>query len=741
MAGLRLRQLGAIYFVAPTRASLRRIFNDFHKRRSIRMYSEAWLFFTRAAPEPLFKLVQEEIDRNEGFRNAVMLCRELNLEYVPVERQVFSLDMPEYFFQTYRHRNIDEIVGVEDHYDRIVERLFHLCISLGEFPEIAYFDMEPTASPGQQHLNDWLRVSQQLQTDVSKVAAELRDKLSHFNQAEKAAKLNAEMRSVFRDSFGVKKVLKGSEASSLLVLMDRSVDPVAPLLHDLFYEALVHDVVPVTSFGEVEFSYTNEKGQSMHKSVPLADPADSIWAHCKYMHLADFLNEINRSWSEFQLEFSEFFPGSSDRANPSNIKARLERMTEFSEKHAQFSKHIDLQSKLTQALEERALQRVCEMEMLMIFGRDVWDKAVAPSEILSGISNLLREAALRDEDKMRLLLIYYISVGSSAVDEDTPEASLRSDFHGLKSQAFAQGVPAQFTSIMQHLENHGLLTHLDTCVRRSGQGEKKNVTYGYGKCRRRYTTEPSGDEFNPQRSKSRPGLLERLAGHKGEVEISLRDTLSRFEPTMYWLLKDLAKGERNPNASYWCGLTKEAGAPATRDFCIDQLEWLGHEKAKQRTHSHRRASKVGAQRTIIICILGGVTHAEIRAAASLERRTGCKVLIGGTEVLSPQTYLQRMSMQGAWTQVIDDPEPPKYNPKEDIAAAAAAAAEGQPVGCVESCLDGLLSRLPVSIKRAMCCDNEASISRPMNATNTPFSQHQQCDDANPRDETILPSNP
>ena len=48
---------------------------------------------------------------------------------------------------------------------------------------------------------------------------------------------------------------------------------------------------------------------------------------------------------------------------------------------------------------------------------------------------------------------------------------------------------------------------------------------------------------------------------------------------------------------------------------------------------------------IIICVLGGVTYAEIREAAEIERRTGCTVLIGGSEVLTPKTYLERLSMQ------------------------------------------------------------------------------------------------
>ena len=56
-------------------------------------------------------------------------------------------------------------------------------------------------------------------------------------------------------------------------------------------------------------------------------------------------------------------------------------------------------------------------------------------------------------------------------------------------------------------------------------------------------------------------------------------------------------------------------------------------------------SKNKGARTIIICVLGGVTYAEIHHAAEIERRTGCPVLIGGSEVLTPSAYLERLSMQ------------------------------------------------------------------------------------------------
>lgn len=722
-------QLGAIYFVAPTQASVRRIVNDFHKKRSIKMYSEAWLFFTRAIPDFLFEQIQLEMRLNEGFRNAVVLCREINLEFSPLGRNLFSLDMPEYFFQTYRPRHHGEVIGESENYDRVVERLFHLCINIGETPDIAFFDMEPApkAAPQSGYTSDWMRVSMQVQTDLSKIAMLLRERLRMFSMQDTSEAFSSQMRSVFRDNFGGQKSAKNGPPrnSALLVLMDRSVDPVGPLLHDLCYESLVHDTVSLTEYGDLELAYQNAQGEKQVTHTPLADPDDPIWARCKHMHLADFLTYINKAFSDFKYDFPEFFP--SEGATP-DLKARMARMTEFAAKNAQFSKHLHLHKLLTSAFNDRHMREMCELEMLMTSGRDIWDETVDPQDVLASVSGLLGNVNLGDQDKMRLLMVYYIALGSAASESDDNGAAAAGargvEFQGLRQQAFPQGVPSKYAAVIKQLESHNVQIHLDMKVQKTGQGAKKRVSYGYGKARRRYTTEPGGDEYNPRRppkpgvgpggvgTSPKRGLLDRLGeklGGGADAEISDRDSLSRFQSTLYWLMKDLAKGKANPHLNYWCGLNEDESTPC-RDYVLEKrLEWLSHDKAQQQIGGRRRATAVDKQRTIIICVLGGVSYGEVRAAAEIERRTGCTVLIGGTEVLTPAAYLDRMSMQGTWTAIPRDPEPPKYDPKLDVAAAAAAAAEGHPTGCI----DKLMDRFPDWIMRTLCCDDTVEVSRPI----------------------------
>jgi len=445
------------------------------------------------------------------------------------------------------------------------------------------------------------------------------------------------------------------------------------------------------------------------------------------MHLADFLTYINGAFNDFKEEFSEFFPSAGGAETAPDLKARMERMTEYAEKNAQFSKHLHLHKLLTAAFNDRHMREVCELEMLMTSGRDIWDESVEAQDVLASVSGLLGNVNLGDEDKMRLLLIYYVALGSAASesDDNVGAGAKGIEFQGLRQQAFPQGVPSKYAAVLKQLESHNVQIHLDMRVQKTGTGQKSKVSYGYGKSRRRYTTEPNGDEYNPQQPPKpavgaagtpKRGLLDRL-GEKlvggPDVEISDRDSLSRFEPTLYWLIKDLAKGRDNPHQSYWCGLDADEGTPC-RDYALKRkLEWLTHSKAQQQTAGRRRAGAVDKQRTVIICVLGGVSYGEVRAAAEIERRTGCRVLIGGTEVLTPSTFLDRMSMEGDWTTIPHDPEPPKYDPKHDAAAAAAAAAEGQPTGFIDTVVEKLMSKVPSSVMRTLCCEDDEEVSRPV----------------------------
>ena len=68
----------------------------------------------------------------------------------------------------------------------------------------------------------------------------------------------------------------------LLVLLDRSVDPAGPLVHDMSYEGLCHDLLDTDPHGAIKVPVEASAG----KTLDTTDPADEIWATLRETHFA-----------------------------------------------------------------------------------------------------------------------------------------------------------------------------------------------------------------------------------------------------------------------------------------------------------------------------------------------------------------------------------------------------------------------------------------------------------------------
>ena len=79
--------LEAIYFIAPTDNSVQGIIDDFKDANNPR-YTSAHIFFTETCPEKLFNRIANA--NNLGRR--IKTLKEINIAYLPVEMQGFSLD-------------------------------------------------------------------------------------------------------------------------------------------------------------------------------------------------------------------------------------------------------------------------------------------------------------------------------------------------------------------------------------------------------------------------------------------------------------------------------------------------------------------------------------------------------------------------------------------------------------------------------------------------------------------------
>jgi syntaxin-binding protein 1 len=165
--------MGAIYFIGPTQSSIDRLLFDFREDGEP-MYSEAWVYCTGLIPDNEFQKLKQAGSR---LKRALRCCRDLLVEFTPLPTlggRAFTLGVPELTRDMYSASDERESLETPAQ-DRAVERLFQLCISLGESPEVAYFDLDQGSRS--RRANDELLTS----TDVAQVAMKLHQKLKDFS--------------------------------------------------------------------------------------------------------------------------------------------------------------------------------------------------------------------------------------------------------------------------------------------------------------------------------------------------------------------------------------------------------------------------------------------------------------------------------------------------------------------------------------------------------------------------------
>lgn len=121
-----LPQLEAIYIIQPIRESLNHFIEDFDSNNI--KYRGAHLFFTEACNNELFNLLSKS-----KAAKYVKTLKEINVAFLPYERQVFSLDSKD-AFRIFYGKDPNRSAYLE----RIAEQIATLCATLGEYPAIRY---------------------------------------------------------------------------------------------------------------------------------------------------------------------------------------------------------------------------------------------------------------------------------------------------------------------------------------------------------------------------------------------------------------------------------------------------------------------------------------------------------------------------------------------------------------------------------------------------------------------------
>lgn len=532
--------MAAVYIVRATKENVEIVGKDFTpptkklvSGRTGPMYGEAHLLFTTALPASLMNTLAQT-----AAAPYVSTLQELYLDFISPESRCFHLGRGvEHFSQLFAPMIPDgpEPPPLAMELDHMAAQIAAACVTMGELPRIRY------RKSVQDHRS--ARLAVRVQQKLEEFASKLEMKPSH---------------------------------SSTLIITDRTVDMVAPFLHEFTVQAMATDLVGLGSDG-THYEYTFSSPAGPQKKTISLDERDQLWLILWHAHIADCSNLIIERFNKFLTENkaavkSRTSASGNDVTSLAELKDTMSALGEFQEMKSEFALHLSLAQDCLAASDRKQLVDVAGIEQSMATGLDAEGDAV--KDVWNDLAQVLSRPNLESADRARLLALYLLTNPTKLADTER--------------QALVE---------LARLDSNDV-TMLRKLVNLVGDSN--------------YRQRPSGRG----RGNKRKSCLD---------EASTYD-VSRFHPALEVIMEDAAFEELDQNE--FPSLKADAGPVSAGRAGATSL------RAKSASAT---SSTTGGP--IFCYVIGGATYSEIRSAYSLSTSMKRDFYVGGDSIITPSVFM------------------------------------------------------------------------------------------------------
>lgn len=366
-----MKHLKAVVFIRPTKENCEHL----KKELKIPKYGTYHIYFSNIISKSLIKQLAESDDQE-----VVREVQEFYADYLAVSPHIFTLNI----VGCSKGKNWDY-----EKQERVTEGVLSLLLSLRKKPMIRY-----------QHSSTMCKgLAESLMQKMYQESG-----LFEFQQ---------------------------SEISPLLLILDRTDDPVTPLMNQWTYQAMVHELLGIRN-NRIDLSSVPGIPREL-REVVLSAEHDDVYRKNMYLNFGEIGSNIKSLMDEFQKSAKS----NQKLESISDMKAFVENYPQFRKLSGTVSKHVTVVSELSRLVGEHCLLEVSELE------QDISARSDHTLHLQS-VRNLLSNPKVRSIDAARLVLLYILRY----------ERNASSDIKGLRNMLQSRGADDVLIKLVYNIVNY-----------------------------------------------------------------------------------------------------------------------------------------------------------------------------------------------------------------------------------------------------------------------------------------------
>ena len=294
----------AIYFITPTESSIDALINDYANPKEP-MYGNIHLFFSNHVDNNLL----EKMSKQRSLCERVATFKEINIDFLTSDANIFHFDMPDALPTLFSRPDLSPSKIMEE---KIAYKLSTVVPTLFDYEKFHIVYNKNAANPV-----------------AEKVAKVLKERVNRFIEIKKKQEEDPN---------------DEPPAPIKIVILDRSFDPLTPVLHDYHYQSMLYELMDAKGdVVEYEDDDDNNKDQKTKKQAVLGED-DDLWSKYKYQFIGEAMSNISREFESFVAQnksqgMSKMDSGQLDLQQMSDI---IKKMPQYQALMTKYTLHMTL---------------------------------------------------------------------------------------------------------------------------------------------------------------------------------------------------------------------------------------------------------------------------------------------------------------------------------------------------------------------------------------------------------------